>query len=95
LASLSLGKIRGWPPFYRVAMIDHHADENALERLSARELEVLKLVVEGNTSSQVALRLGLSPKSVDTYRSRLMAKLGLEHLPALVKFAIRRGLTSA
>ena len=69
--------------------------EDPLERLSAREMEVLKLVVEGNTSSQVALRLGLSPKSIDTYRSRLMTKLGLDHLPALVKFAIRRGLTSA
>ncbi len=66
-----------------------------LERLSPREIEVLKLVVEGNTSSQVALRLGLSPRSIDTYRSRLMTKLGLEHLPALVKFAIRHGLTSA
>ena len=74
---------------------DPGAVEDPLERLSAREMEVLKLVVEGNTSSQVALQLGLSPKSIDTYRSRLMAKLGLEHLPALVKFAIRRGLTSA
>jgi DNA-binding CsgD family transcriptional regulator len=56
-------------------MIDHHADGDALERLSAREREVLKLVVEGSRSSRVAL--------------------GVEHLPALVKFAIRRGLTSA
>ena len=69
--------------------------EDPLERLSAREMEVLKLVVEGNTSHQVATLLGLSPKSIDTYRSRLMTKLDLEHLPALVKFAIRRGLTSA
>lgn len=74
--------------------IDAALLEDPLERLSAREMEVLKLVVEGNTSSQVALRLGLSPKSIDTYRSRLMTKLGLDHLPALVKFAIRRGLTS-
>jgi DNA-binding CsgD family transcriptional regulator len=58
-------------------------------------MEVLKLVVEGNTSLEVATRLGLSPKSIDTYRSRLMTKLDVEHLPALVKFAIRRGLTSA
>jgi DNA-binding NarL/FixJ family response regulator len=69
--------------------------EDPLERLSARELEVLKLVVEGNTSHEVATMLGLSPKSIDTYRSRLMTKLDVEHLPALVKFAIRRGLTSA
>ena len=68
--------------------------DDPLDRLSARELEVLKLVVEGNTSLQVAAMLGLSPKSIDTYRSRLMAKLDIDHLPALVKFAIRRGLTS-
>jgi len=70
-------------------------DEDPLERLSARELEVLKLVVDGNTSHEVATLLGLSPKSIDTYRSRLMTKLDVENLPALVKFAIRRGLTSA
>ena len=69
--------------------------EDPLERLSAREMEVLKLVVEGNTSNQMASQLGLSPKSIDTYRSRLMTKLDLDDLPALVKFAIRRGLTSA
>jgi DNA-binding NarL/FixJ family response regulator len=69
--------------------------EDPLERLSAREMEVLKLVVDGNSSNQVAALLGLSPKSVDTYRSRLMTKLDVEHLPALVKLAIRRGLTSA
>jgi DNA-binding NarL/FixJ family response regulator len=75
--------------------LEDGAGEDPLERLSAREMEVLKLVVEGNTSNQMASLLGLSPKSVDTYRSRLMTKLGLDHLPALVKFAIRRGLTSA
>ena len=62
---------------------------------SARELEVLKLVVEGNTSHEVATMLGLSPKSIDTYRSRLMTKLNIDHLPALVKFVIRRGLTNS
>lgn len=70
-------------------------DDDPLERLSARELQVLKLVVEGNTSNEVAVQLRLSPKSVDTYRSRLMTKLDVDHLPELVKFAIRRGLTSA
>lgn len=75
--------------------LEDHASEDPLERLSVREMEVLKLVVEGNTSHQVATLLGLSSKSIDTYRSRLMTKLDLDHLPALVKFAIRRGLTSA
>ena len=75
--------------------LDERTGEDPLQRLSAREIEVLKLVVEGNTSNQMATLLGLSPKSIDTYRSRLMSKLDLDHLPALVKFAIRRGLTSA
>ena len=56
-----------------------------------RELQVLKLIVDGASSAEVGALLGLSPKSIDTYRSRLMTKLDLEHLPALVKFAIRRG----
>ena len=53
------------------------------------------LVMGGHRSGDVASQLGLSPKSIDTYRSRLMSKLDLDDLPALVKFAIRRGLTSA
>jgi len=65
-----------------------------LDRLSARERQVMRLVVEGLTSAGIGERLGLSPKSIDTYRSRLMAKLGLEDLPSLVKFALRHGLTT-
>lgn len=68
--------------------------ERPLERLSARERQVLKLIVEGSTSNEVAGLLGLSPKSVDTYRSRLMAKLNVEDMPGLVKFAIRNGITT-
>ena len=75
--------------------LESYFGADPLERLSAREIEVLKLVVDGNSSNQVAALLGLSPKSIDTYRSRLMTKLDVEHLPALVKLAIRRGLTSA
>ena len=65
-----------------------------LGRLSARERQVLKLVVEGSTSNEIAALLGLSPKSVDTYRSRLMLKLEVEDLTGLVKFAVRHGITS-
>ena len=65
-----------------------------LDRLSARERQVLKLVVDGRTSLQIATQLGLSSKSVDTYRSRMMAKLGIDDLPGLVKFAIRHGITT-
>lgn len=67
--------------------------KNPLERLSDREREVLQLVVEGKTSAEIADILSLSPKTVDTYRSRIMEKLGIGDLPRLVKFAIQHGIT--
>lgn len=64
-----------------------------LERLSAREREILQLIAEGRSSAQIANLITLSPKTVETYRSRLMNKLGITDLPGLVKFAIVHGLT--
>ena len=64
-----------------------------LESLSARERQVLQLVVEGHSSSRIAALVHLAPKSVETYRSRLMKKLGVKDVPALVKFAVEHGLT--
>jgi DNA-binding NarL/FixJ family response regulator len=64
-----------------------------LESLSARERQVLQLVVEGHSSAEIAALIHLSPKSVDTYRSRLMKKLGVTDVTALVKFAVQHGLT--
>jgi len=63
-----------------------------LARLSPRERQVLQLVVEGKSSVEIASALSLSHKTVETYRSRLMRKLGISDLPSLVKFAIRQGL---
>jgi DNA-binding NarL/FixJ family response regulator len=74
--------------------LHERGEENPIERLSARERQVLQLIVEGRTSAEVAERLSLSPKSVDTYRSRMMKKLEIEDLASLVKFAIRHGITS-
>ena len=64
-----------------------------LEKLSPREREVLQLVVEGKSSAEIAEILCLSPKTVETYRSRMMQKLGISDLATLVKFAIQQGLT--
>ncbi|PKM08913.1 MAG: DNA-binding response regulator [Gammaproteobacteria bacterium HGW-Gammaproteobacteria-4] len=64
-----------------------------IERLSARERQVLQLVVEGHSSSAIAGIVHLSPKSVDTYRSRIMKKLAVEDLASLVRFAVQHGLT--
>jgi DNA-binding NarL/FixJ family response regulator len=66
--------------------------KSPLERLSAREREVLQLVVGGGSSPAIAAKLHLSVKTVETYRSRLMRKLGVEDLTDLVKFAIEHGL---
>ena len=68
--------------------------ESPLERLSRREREIIKLVADGHSSAEIALMLHLSPKTVDSYRSRLMQKLHLSDLAALIKFAIQHGLTS-
>jgi len=65
-----------------------------VDSLSTREKQVLQLVVEGRTSNDIAKMLCLSPKSIDTYRSRLMTKLGVRDISSLVKFALEHGLTS-
>lgn len=68
--------------------------KSPLESLSRREREILQLVAEGQSSAQIGKLLSLSPKTVDTYRSRLMQKLGLADVVSLVKFAIQQGLIS-
>ncbi|MEI2688328.1 MAG: response regulator transcription factor [Anaerolineae bacterium] len=72
---------------------EHGPLASPLERLSARERQILQMVVEGNSSAEIAGILSLSPKTVETYRSRLMAKLSIKDLPSLVKFAVQHGLT--
>jgi len=69
------------------------ARASPLDRLSAREREVLQLVVEGKSSAEIADVVHLSRKTVETYRSRIMKKLGVGDVPALVKFALLRGIT--
>ena len=63
-----------------------------LEALSPREREILQLVAEGKTSQEIAERLSISPKTVDTYRSRLMHKIRVDDMAGLVKFAIQHGV---
>ncbi len=67
--------------------------ESPFARLSRREREVLQLLVEGKTGTEIAREVFLSPKTVDTYRRRIMTKLGVKGMPALIRFAIQNGLT--
>ncbi len=79
-----------------VVIDDYAADgkPDLLEKLSAREREVLQLLAEGRTGAEIAQRLSLSQKTVETYRARLVEKLGIRDVAGLVKFAIQRGLVS-
>jgi len=78
-------------------MVDDYIRErhatSPLESLSARERQILQSIVEGKSSAETARTLCLSPKTVETYRSRMMRKLGLPDLTALVRFAIQHGIT--
>jgi DNA-binding NarL/FixJ family response regulator len=64
------------------------------DSLSIREQEVLRLVALGHTSVEIGDQLSLSPKTIDTYRARGMAKLGFPNRAALVRFALKSGLIS-
>lgn len=86
-------------PKLTAELLDDYLEQPTLEQkvslltqLSSREREVLQLVVEGQSSVAIAKALFLSPKTVETYRSRFMQKLGFNDLPSLVKFAIQQGI---
>ncbi len=60
-----------------------------LEALSRREREILKFVAEGKSSREIGEKLAISPKTVDTYRSRLMRKINVKNVAGVIKFAIQ------
>lgn len=66
-----------------------------VEKLTQRERDVLTFTVEGFSSSEIGGKLFISPKTVDTYRSRVMEKLGLNHRSELIRFALNAGLLKA
>ena len=91
------GQLYMSPPFSDQAIdaFRQRAEESAVdpyERLTAREREVLHLAAEGLGNTEMAARLGISPRTAETHRARVMQKLGLRRLADLVRFALRRGL---
>ncbi|HEX2208575.1 MAG TPA: response regulator transcription factor [Longimicrobium sp.] len=75
---------------YKQSREPHEA--GPLEKLSEREREVLTLTAEGYSSAEIGKKLFLSPKTVDTYRARMMQKLGLTHRAELVHLALQTGM---
>lgn len=76
--------------------VQHLSGETSADgpALTAREREVLQLVAEGRSTAEIAGRMHVSVKTVETHRKRLMDKLNLHSVAALTKYAIREGITS-
>jgi DNA-binding NarL/FixJ family response regulator len=74
------------------AVSDPELAQDPLARLSSRERQVLQQLAEGRSGAEIAAALSLSPRTVETYRARMMQKLGVHELAGLVRFAIQRGL---
>lgn len=66
--------------------------EDKISPLSARELDVLRMLAEGMTVKSIAAQLDVSTKSIDTYRQRLLKKLGAKNSAQLIQYAVRRSL---
>jgi DNA-binding NarL/FixJ family response regulator len=79
------------------AVVDAYRNKSDLppDPLSPREREVLQLVAEGKTTKEVAALLGVSVKTAESHRTRIMSKLGIHETAGLVRYAIRRGLVQA
>ncbi|MCB9125418.1 MAG: response regulator transcription factor [Caldilineaceae bacterium] len=77
-----------------ISQINSGSSPDEYEGLSEREREVLKLIALGYTAAQVGEKLSISPKTVETYRARIMEKLNLSSRPDLVQYALSRGLLS-
>jgi DNA-binding NarL/FixJ family response regulator len=80
------------------SVIDHFLSRNDLqdpmERLSSCERQVLQMLAEGRSVYDIACMLSLSPKTVETYRARMLDKLGIRDLASLINFAIQQGIAS-
>jgi len=75
------------------ALLSNSAHPGPIESLSAREREVMLMTVDGASSAEIGQKLSLSRKTVDTYRSRTMGKLGVTDLAGLIRFAVAHSLT--
>jgi DNA-binding NarL/FixJ family response regulator len=74
---------------------DHNAQQSTLDSygmLTNREREILQLVVEGNTNTEIAEALTISPRTAETHRANMMRKLGVRNQADLIRYALQRGL---
>ncbi len=60
--------------------------------LTTRQVEILRMIAQGKAAKEIAFELGLSPKTVDVHRARIMERLGINDVASLTRYAIRKGL---
>lgn len=72
--------------------IEQEQRRSRLDSLTAREVEVLRLVAQGMTNREIAEALGISPRTVETHRERVMAKLRIRTVAGLTRFVVEQGL---
>ena len=95
IEEVSLGNIYLSPGISRAVMEAFRSGKHLASRtLSAREREVLQLIAEGKTTKEIGGVLGISVKTAETHRSRVMDKLEIRDTAGLVRYAIRTGLIS-
>ena len=73
---------------------DEKDQENIFARLTSRQREILQLIAEGNSTKEIANKLNISIKTIETHRSQIMKRLDIHDIPGLVKYAIRAGIIS-
>ena len=95
IEEVSRGNMYLSPGVSRVVIDAVRSGSTAGLALTAREREVLQLIAEGQSTKQIGSMLGISAKTVETHRSRLMDKLEVRSVAGLVRYAIRCGLSSA
>jgi DNA-binding CsgD family transcriptional regulator len=77
-----------------IRSLDRFTSPTRTKILTHREREVLQTLAEGKSTREAAAALGVSTKTIETHRRRIMEKLGIHSIAGLVKYAIRHGITS-
>ena len=97
LKSVSRGGTYLSPSVSRPLISDYteRTGKHSLEKLTARQREILQLIAEGNSTKEIARGLNLSIKTVETHRAQLMARLDIHDIAGLVRYAIRAGIASS
>ena len=66
--------------------------KDGLCELTTREIEILKLIAEGNSNKQIGDKINISHRTVDTHRTNIMKKIGVNNIAGIIRFAMQRGI---